>query len=150
MTETLFRLAADAIVTIHVAYVAFVVLGLAAIWWGIARQRPWARNPLLRYLHLTMILIVVAEAWAGITCPLTTWEQWLRDHSGGSSYRGDFIATCLHDLLFIDAPPWAFTVAYSLFGLLVLGTFVVAPPRRLSSTNTPSTDAPSLPENSAD
>lgn len=141
MTGTLFRLAADAIVTIHVAYVAFVVLGLAAFWWGIARRRPWARNPLLRYLHLTMILIVVAEAWAGITCPLTTWEQWLRDRSGDSSYQGDFIATCLHDLLFIDAPPWVFTLAYTLFGLLVLGTFVVAPPRRQTTAEPPANPA---------
>lgn len=150
MTGTLFRLAADAIVTIHVAYVAFVVLGLAAIWWGIVRQRPWARSPLLRYLHLTMILIVVAEAWAGITCPLTTWEQWLRDRSGTSSYRGDFIATCLHDLLFIDAPPWAFTLAYSLFGLLVLATFVVAPPRRWNAVQAPCPKTPVPPEKPAD
>lgn len=129
MNRVLFRLAADAVVAVHVAYVAFVVLGLAAIWYGILRRRAWARNPQLRYIHLAMILIVVAEAWAGITCPLTTWEQWLRERAGATSYRGDFIAGCLHDLLFFDAPPWVFTVVYSAFGLLVLTTFLVAPPR---------------------
>jgi hypothetical protein len=32
-------------------------------------------------------------------------------------------------LLFFDAEPWVFTVCYTLFGLAVLATFVLAPPR---------------------
>jgi len=46
-----------------------------------------------------------------------------------AAYRGDFIAQWLHDLLFFDAEPWVFTMCYTLFGLAVLATFVLAPPR---------------------
>jgi len=76
-----------------------------------------------------MIVIVVGEAWAGITCPLTTWEQQLREAAGQQAYRGAFLANLVHDLLFYDAEPWVFAVAYTEFGLLVVGSFVLAPPR---------------------
>ena len=127
--ELLYRILADVVVTAHVAYVAFVVLGLVAIWYGILRKREWARSRGLRYTHLAMILIVVTEAWIGMTCPLTIWEQWLRTRAGQAAYHGDFIANWLHELLFLDASPWVFTVIYTAFGLLVLTTFFVAPPR---------------------
>ncbi|MCA9056150.1 MAG: DUF2784 domain-containing protein [Planctomycetaceae bacterium] len=129
-----YRLLADLIVIVHAAYVLFVVLGLMATLVGIWRRWNWVRNPLFRYSHLAMILIVVAEAWAGITCPLTTWEQWLREWSGGESYRGDFIPNLVHNLLFFDAAPWVFTMAYSLFGAAVLATFLLAPPQRRAAT----------------
>ena len=36
----------------------------------------------------------------------------------------------LHNLIFIDAPSWVFTLCYTVFGLLVLGTLILAPPHR--------------------
>ena len=113
-----YRLAADLVVVLHMAYVLVVVLGLPAIWWGIARKHEWVRNIWLRGGHLAMIVIVVGEAWAGITCPLTTWEQQLRDAAGQQAYRGAFLANLVHDLLFYEAEPWVFAVAYTMFGLL--------------------------------
>ncbi len=123
-----YRLLADVVVLIHAAYVAFVGLGLVLTLIGAWRGWAWVRRPAFRYLHLAMILIVVVEAWLGITCPLTTWEQWLRDLAGEESYQGDFIANAVHQLLFHDAPPWVFTVCYSLFGAAVAATFWLAPP----------------------
>ena len=125
----LYRLAADGVVVLHMAYVLIVVLGLPAIWWGIVRKHDWVRNVWLRGGHLAMILIVVGEAWAGITCPLTVWEHQLRDAAGQQSYQGAFVANLVHDLLFFDAEPWVFTLLYTVFGLLVVATFVMAPPR---------------------
>ena len=84
---TVYRIAADCIVVAHMGYVLTVVLGLPAIWWGIVRKHRWARNVWWRCGHLAMILVVVAESWAGITCPLTVWEQQLREAAGGQSYR---------------------------------------------------------------
>lgn len=123
-----YRFAADAIVVIHMAYVLTVVLGLPAIWIGILLKQKWARNFWWRCGHLTMILIVVAETWAGITCPLSTWEWKLRELAQQSSYEGDFIANKIHEWLFYDFPTWVFTTAYTVFGLLVLTSFIVAPP----------------------
>lgn len=125
---TLYRIAADGVVLVHMAYVLTVVLGLPAIWIGIGLRHQWVRNFWLRGGHLAMILIVVGEAWVGITCPLTTWEQWLRERAGDASYRGAFLANLVHDLLFYEASPWAFTVIYTVFGVLVVGSFVLAPP----------------------
>ena len=125
----LYRLAADAVVVVHCAYVAFVVIGLIAILIGLALRRQWARSVVLRTLHLLAIVVVAGEAVCGITCPLTTWEQQLRTLAGEASYHGDFLATWVHELLFYDAPPWVFTVCYVAFALVVLGTFLFAPPR---------------------
>jgi len=125
----LYRLTADLIVVVHAAYASFVVLGLAAILVGIARKWEWVRNLWFRLLHLLAILLVVAESLWGVMCPLTTWEQSLRTRAGQAAYRGDFIANWVHELLFFDAPPWVFTVCYTLFGMAVLATFIAAPPR---------------------
>lgn len=120
---------ANVILFLHVSYVGFVVLGLLLIWAGIVWRWKWVRNRWFRGIHLAMILIVVVEAWIGITCPLTTLENWFRKQSGQQLYDGDFIAIWLHDLIFLELPPWVFTCAYSLFGLAVVGTLWFSPPQ---------------------
>jgi len=127
--QLFYRLAADAVLVFHVSYVAFVLVGFVLTVVGILARWNWVRNPWFRGLHLAAILLVVAESLLGIICPLTIWESQLRQLAGQSAYRGDFIAQWLHDLLFFDAEPWVFTVCYTLFGLAVLATFVLAPPR---------------------
>jgi polyferredoxin len=126
---TFYRLAADAVVVVHFSYVAFVMIGLLAILLGLICRWGWVRNIWFRSLHLLAILVVAAEAICGITCPLTTWEQRLRALAGDTSYQGDFIADWVHRLMFFDCQPWVFTLCYVLFGLVVLATFVLAPPR---------------------
>jgi hypothetical protein len=125
----LYKLAADVIVVLHAAYVAFVVLGQLAILVGILCRWTWIRRPGFRWTHLTAISIVVFEAWLGIVCPLTTLEAWLRRQAGQAAYSGDFVGHWVHEILFFQAPPWVFTLIYSVFGLCVLGTFLVAPPQ---------------------
>lgn len=122
------RRLADAVMMFHFAYVAFVALGLVAILVGLATGKAWARNPWFRVGHLAAILVVVVEAFARIPCPLTVWEANLRRLGGQDSAGGEFIAGCVHRFLFFDLPPWAFTVAYTAFGTLVLATFFLAPP----------------------
>jgi hypothetical protein len=124
-----YRLLADAIVVVHVAYVAFVVLGMVAILVGLAMRREWARNVWFRGAHLVAIGVVVAETLCGVACPLTVWEQRLRNTAGDGAHPGDFLGDWAHRLIFVDAPPWAFTAAYLLFGAAVLLTFILAPPR---------------------
>jgi hypothetical protein len=124
-----YRLAADGIVVLHAAYVLFVIFGLLLTVVGCLARWKWIRNPWFRGVHLAMIGIVVFEAWWGITCPLTTWEQALRERAGQSAYQGAFLANLVHNWLFYDAPPWVFTAAYTAFGLAVLATLFIAPPR---------------------
>jgi len=126
----LYKLAADLVVVVHFGYVSFVLVGQVLILLGVMCRWRWVRNPWFRWLHLGAISIVVAESLLGIVCPLTTWESWLRREAGEATYSGDFLGHWAHELVFYDAPPWVFTVAYSIFGLLVVGTFLLAPPRR--------------------
>ncbi|MGZ0173761.1 MAG: DUF2784 domain-containing protein [Planctomycetales bacterium] len=127
--KTLFRIAADATVCFHMAYVLFVVLGQAAVIVGAVCGWNWIRNTTFRLLHLLAISIVVVESWLGITCPLTTVEKYLRAKSGVTSDNGDFIANTVHDALFIECEPCVFTTMYSLFGLAVLVSLFACPPR---------------------
>jgi cytochrome c biogenesis protein CcdA len=84
---------ADLIVVFHTAYVSFVVFGLAAILIGAVFHWGWVRNFWFRAIHLTTIGIVVIEALAGITCPLTDWENRLDIWPGRPVFR-DFVGYC--------------------------------------------------------
>jgi hypothetical protein len=125
----LFRFAADAIVVLHVAYVSFVILGQLAALLGRLCRWNWVHNPWFRLTHLAAILIVVVEAWCGIVCPLTTLEADLRRRAGDVHYQGDFIGHWAHECLFVEADPWVFTLAYSLFGLIVCAGLWLVPIR---------------------
>jgi len=127
-----YKLLADLVVIAHASYVAFIVIGQLAILTGILRGWRWVQNRRFRYLHLAAILIVVVESLLGIVCPLTTLETWLRTQAGQVTYRGDFLGHWVHELLFFDGPPWIFTIVYGLFGLIVVATFCLAPPRPIS------------------
>ena len=138
--QLFYRLAADAVLVVHVSYVAFVLVGFLLTLIGILARWSWIRNVWFRVLHLAAILLVVAESLLGIVCPLTIWENQVRILAGETAYQGDFIADWLHNLLFINAEPWVFTVGYTLFGLAVLATFVYAPPRRRKPASNPLPD----------
>ncbi len=126
---TVYRLTADLVVVVHFAFVAFVVFGLLLTLVGGVRRWEWVRNVRFRAFHLAAIGFVVAESLCGVTCPLTVWEQHLRDLAGQESYRGDFIATWVHDLMFFDAEPWVFTLCYCSFGAVVALSWLLVPPR---------------------
>ena len=87
---TAFRWLADATVVLHLAFVAFVVLG------GLLVAR-WARAA---WLHLP------AAAWgawvelAGWVCPLTPLENWLRRQGGEAAYGAGFVEHYLLPLLY--------------------------------------------------
>jgi len=122
------RVLADLIVVLHASYVAFVVLGLAAIGVGTLLHWSWVRNFWFRIIHLAMIGIVMGESITGIPCPLTVWEKQLRLQSGQASYPGDFLGHWVHRFIFFQAEPWVFTLVYMLFGLAVLVALALAPP----------------------
>jgi hypothetical protein len=126
---SMYRLLADAVVAIHLALVGFIVIGMAAIVLGIALRRHWARNFYFRAIHLVMIAIVVEKAILGASCPLTDWEDQLREKAGETVAQGTFIGRLLHNILFWHVPQSTLNVVYCVFGLAVLLTFVLAPPR---------------------
>src|SRR5688572_30198253 len=124
---------ANAVLVLHVAIVLFVVGGLVLIVagnWRNSRWR-WVNAWWFRLAHLAAIGVVVAEAWFGIVCPLTTLEAWLRVRAGAPVHGGSgFIEYWLQRLLYYDAPACVFTLAYTLFALLVVLAWWRYPPRR--------------------
>ena len=129
----MYALLADAVLTLHVAVVLFVVGGLVLIIVGNLRGWRYVNALWFRGLHLLAIAVVVAEAWLGWTCPLTTLEIWLRTQAGAAgigSMAGSesFVGYWLQRLLYYSAPPWVFVLAYTAFGLLVALAWFWFPP----------------------
>jgi hypothetical protein len=123
-----YRLLADFIVVVHFAYVSFVVGGLLLILLGGWRKWRWVRNFWFRLLHFLMIAVVVGESLLGIVCPLTDWEDALREKAGETVAQGSFIGRMVHNLLFIEVPEIGLTPFYCAFGLIVLATLFLVPP----------------------
>ena len=130
-SKIVYSLLADSVLVLHILFVGFVVMGLILIIAGGLRGWQWVRNPWFRLAHLLAIAIVVLQAWLGIWCPLTLLEMHLREKAGAAVYTDSFIAHWLDALLYYDAPAWAFTLAYTLFGLLVAAAWYWVRPSAL-------------------
>jgi Protein of Unknown function (DUF2784) len=126
--ELPYQLLADVVLILHFAIVAFVVGGLVLTIVGNVSAWRWVNVLWFRLAHLAAIGIVVAQAWFGATCPLTSLEMWLRANARQTTYSGSFIEHWLQRLLYYEAPSWVFILAYSLFGLLVVATWWRFPP----------------------
>lgn len=129
MATTSALLAADLILLLHILFVAFVIASLILILIGWRRNWHWVRNRWFRLLHVLAIAVVVIQSWLGVICPLTTLEMALRDRAGDAVYTGSFISHWLQTLLYYQAPAWVFAVGYSLFGALVLASWILVRPR---------------------
>lgn len=130
--ESFLLILADAILVTHVGFVVFVVLGLAAVFVGRVMHWGWVKNFWFRTTHLIAIGIVVLQSWAGVICPLTTWEMALREKAGTATYGGSFIQHWLQSLLYYNAPEWVFIAVYTGFGSLVVASWYFVRPNSIS------------------
>ena len=77
----IFRVLADLVLTLHFAFVFFVILGgLLALRW-----------PNVAWVHIPVALYGAFIEFVGFVCPLTPLENALRHRGGEAGYRGDFI-----------------------------------------------------------
>ncbi|TDK27473.1 DUF2784 domain-containing protein [Luteimonas aestuarii] len=123
-------LLADALLALHVGVVAFVVLGTMAILVGGPLRWRWVRGFGFRVSHLVLMVFIALQAWLGRLCPLTVWEQALRNRAGQATYDASFIQHWLSRLIFFDAPWWTFVAAYTLLALLIAACWWRWPPLR--------------------
>jgi hypothetical protein len=130
-SSVLYVLAADALLATHVLFVLFVVLGLVLVLVGKFSGWSWVRNPWFRLAHLAAIAVVVLQSWAGVVCPLTTWEMALRERAGDVTYAGTFVSHWLDALLYYQAPAWVFALCYTIFAAAVVASWFWVRPRRL-------------------
>jgi Protein of Unknown function (DUF2784) len=76
----LYKTLADFVLLAHLAFVAFVVIGGAAV----------LRWPRLAWVHLPTVIWAVLIEYAGWICPLTPLENALRQAGGEVAYAGGF------------------------------------------------------------
>ncbi len=133
----LYAVAADLMVFLHLLYVSFTIGGTLLILAGGLFHWSWVRNWIFRLIHLAAVLLVAVEALIGVWCPLTVWEWRLRALAG-QDYEGEisFVGRLIRQIIFVELPDWGFTVMYIGFGALILGIFLLIPPKRRKSKNT--------------
>ncbi len=76
-----YRLAADLVVVIHLAFLVFIAAGAILAW-----RWPW-----LVPLHAASVMWSVAIITVGFACPLTGLEKSLRGLAGEEGYGGGFV-----------------------------------------------------------
>ena len=86
----LYRLAADAVLAAHLAFVLFLVCGGLLV----------LRTPRLAWLHLPAVAWGAYVELSGSICPLTPLEVTLRRGAGEAGYGGDFIEHYLAALIY--------------------------------------------------
>jgi hypothetical protein len=95
MAPGLYRAMATSIVSLHAAYIAWVIFGAF-----FTRGRPR-----LAALHVaTLVYGMVIEIF-GFWCPLTALEEWLEVRGNVSAYRGPFLLHYLDAVVYPDIPP---------------------------------------------
>ena len=108
-----YRLFADIVVILHLAFILFVILGgLAAIRW-----------PKIIWIHVPAALWGAVIEFKGWICPLTPLENWLRLKGNLSGYAGGFVE---HYILTIIYPVGLTReVQLSLGALVIIVNFLV-------------------------
>jgi hypothetical protein len=86
----IYRLAANGVLIVHLAFVLFVVLGAAlAVRW-----------PRILGFHIAAVAWGVFIEFSGAICPLTPLEVHLRQLGGAAGYQGGFIEHYVMTLLY--------------------------------------------------
>lgn len=103
------RIAADAVLLIHLAFVAFVVLGAFLL----------VRWPRIAWIHLPALVWGALIEFAGWTCPLTPLEVSLRRAAGQAGYSGDFVEHYIVALLYPDGLTRPLQIALGVIVVLI-------------------------------
>ena len=86
----LFRVAADAVLVLHLAFIAFALVGAA-----LTVRWPW-----IPLVHLPAASWGIFVELSGRICPLTYLENHLRIEAGQSGYAESFIEHYLLDIIY--------------------------------------------------
>jgi hypothetical protein len=108
-----YRVLVTAILTVHFAYLAYVILGGFLAW----------RWPRAFWPHLVAAAWGLAVVGIPLTCPLTTAENWARRRAGSTALTKGFIDRYIEGVLY----PERYTrLLQVLVAVLVLGSWLGA------------------------
>ncbi len=121
----IYRWLTDLTVTVHFAFLAFVVAGGL-----VTRRYRWMTVPYL----LSVAWAVYVEATPGLVCPLTPLENYFATQAGRAGYEGSFVEHYLVPIIYPDGlTP---TLQLSLAGLVLalnVAVYAWSPVRRYLS-----------------
>jgi hypothetical protein len=104
-----FRLLADVVLIVHLAFIAFVVLGgLLVLRW-----------PRVAWLHLPTVAWGAWIEFSGGICPLTPLEVGLRERGGETGYSGGFIERYVTALIYPEGLDRRQQIALGAFVLIL-------------------------------
>jgi hypothetical protein len=104
-----YRLLADAVLIVHLAFIVFVALGgLLVLHW-----------PRLVWLHLPAIAWGAWIEFSGWICPLTPLEVGLRARGGEATYTGGFIEHYITRLIYPEGLDRRHQIVLGVFVLLL-------------------------------
>ena len=85
-----YRILADIVVVIHLAFILFTIAGAIFVVW-----RRW-----VFWFHLPAVIWASWIELSGNICPLTPLENWLRVEGGQEGYSSDFVLNYLLPILY--------------------------------------------------
>lgn len=121
---------AQAVLAVHMAIAAFIVLGTIAIplgarfGWVIVRMFWW------RLAHLIAMGAVALQKLLGDSCFLSVWERHLVDIASEIPHRPPTFQSFGEHVLYWNLPLWFLSVLYSLMFVFVAIMWFVVPPRQ--------------------
>lgn len=123
---------ADLLVLVHFAWIVFVLVvfffTIRALWRPAFFER-W----IVRSVHLFGILLVGALEIMGKPCPLTVWENALRQMANpDGEYPGSFIFQYIFRLVYPDVSLLWITIPTVTLALVSLALFILRPPGKIS------------------
>lgn len=116
---------ADIILILHFLIVIFITLGFLLIPIGYYYDWCWIKNFKLRLFHFGLMFLVTFETLVGITCPLTSIENYLR----GINNSETFISFWIEKIIYWDFPTSFFMFLYFVFLGWTLLMWKIYPPK---------------------
>ena len=104
-----YRLSADLVLVVHLAFVLFVALGGFFV----------LLRPRLMWLHLPAVVWGALSEFLGMLCPLTPLETTFRELGGGTGYGGDFIGHYITAVIYPSGLTRGIQIALGIAALLL-------------------------------
>ena len=123
--STWYRIAGDAVMLVHFAFIAFALLGSLLL----------PRWPRLVWAHVPALCWGVYIELSGSICPLTPLENHFRELAGEATYYGGFIAHYLGPIIYPAGLTrgWQFVALAVLVGVNAIGYWLFFRRRRVAT-----------------
>ena len=116
---------ADIILILHFLVVIFITVGFLLVPIGYYYDLSWIKIFKIRLFHFGLMFLVTFETLVGITCPLTSIENYLRGINNSKS----FISFWIEKIIYWDFPTSFFMFLYFVFLGWTLLMWKIYPPK---------------------